>query len=166
MIPDGSLSSGGDSKRVGKADMQLRLERVEELLRACKTTASIQRLLSEEWQVTHRCVRMYITKVYEQWQAEAGESVAMRRDQRRAQLEGILELAVSGYEPDLKAAVAAVDRLCKIDGVFAPMEHLVHTPDGARRDLKSMTSAEKRNALAELFAKYAEAQPTKAPEGN
>ena len=110
---------------------------------------------------------MYIAKVCDKWKEEAAAEAVTRREQRRAQLEGVLELATSGMEPDLKAAVAALDRLCKIDGVFAPTEHNHNLPNGAIRDLKSMTSAEKRNALAELFAKYGAAQATKTPsEGN
>lgn len=145
--------------------MLVRLDRVETLLRQCKTTNSIQTLLAAEWGVTQRCIRLYIAKVYDKWQEEAKSETVSRRELRRAQLEGVLELAVTGFEPDLKAAVAAIDRLCKIDGVFAPIEHSHTLPDGSKRDLKSMTSGERRNAMAELFAKYA-AQLPKVSEGN
>lgn len=131
----------------------LRLEQVERLLRECKTSSAIQQQLATEWHVTHRQVRVYIQKVYERWQEEAKAEGPLRREQRRAQLEGILEIAV--FSMDLKSACVAIDRLCRIDGVYAPIEHNIHT---SGRDLAMMTSQEKRQALAEIFTRAAESR--------
>ena len=133
-----------------------RLEVVDGLLRNCLSHSAITAILAKQWDVTRRQVRNYIRKAYDVWDEDArlvaGDTSvrAARINLRRAQLEGILETAMSASPPNLSAAVQAMDRLCKVEGAYAPIELGINVNDPTEERIANMTSNDKRKRLAEI----------------
>ena len=145
--------------RSAKALARERLDLVDNMLHKCYTHSAICALLAKEWNIQPRQVRNYIRKVYKLWAEDAEKTLVDRVSLRRTQLEQVLEdamhrrIQVNGKtvaDPDLKTAVQALDRLCKVDGAYAPVE--VETTMKGRLDIKAMTSDDKRKTLNELMA--------------
>lgn len=99
-----------------------RLDIVDQMLRQGYTRSSIQILLSKKWGMTRRQVRKYIAQVISAWEADAILNTENRITERRSQLEGVLEMALRQDPPNLKVAIAALDRLCKVDGCYPAQE--------------------------------------------
>jgi hypothetical protein len=162
-----------ERKPAGRAAMRIednveRLSRCEELLRLCKPHGSIEETLSTEWKVTHRQVRDYIKAVYVKWARDAAElgldKAEVRVSQRRSQLEAVLEMALTSVndktgQPDFRAAVRALELLCKVDGVIRADVNVVvnpatavvpglsgRTPDEARAELLKFVQSRKKGA--------------------
>lgn len=165
--PDKPGKGNRSGKRSAKALAKERLEVVDQMLHKCYTHSAVCGILAKQWDITPRQVRNYIRKVYEMWAEDAKKTLVDRVSLRRTQLEQVLEDAMlrrvkvkdkkaqGGFrmepDPDLRVAVAALDRLCKVDGAYAPIE--VATTVVGQIDLKKMTSDDKRKALAKLMTK-------------
>jgi len=150
-------------RRNGKKLTRERLDVVDQMLRNCYTHQAIITVLRREWQVRDRQVRNYIAKVYARWDEEAKSNLVDRTHLRRAQFEGILEKAMQ--EGDLRIAVAALDRLCRIDNAYAPSEANVHVT-GMDARIARMTSDEQRKEIEELWTKYNQMPASKGPRAS
>lgn len=117
-------------RRASKAEVRARLETVEQLLRRCVLHGTIQHKCAVKWDVAPRTVRTYIKQVYKKWDEEAEIFDERRVNQRRAQIEGILERALTMVEPDLRVAMLALDRLCRIEGNYMPDQQDVRLQPG------------------------------------
>lgn len=149
-------------KRGGQTLPAERLAVVEQMLHNCYTHSSIVQVCSRNWGVGIRQVYNYIGKVYRQWERESEKTLVDRVHLRRKQLEQVLEMAMNSDPPDLRVAIAALDRLCRVDGAFAP-----ERVEGTMRHITtviSMTSGEQRKELNELFTRYADFATTKEIE--
>jgi len=139
-----------------------RLDMMDAMLRSCMTHAAIDAILRREWGVSNRQLRNYRKAVYDRWQSDSRHHAVSKVAVRRAQLEGVLERAMnpgkdeSGKErqPDLRTAVLALDRLCKVDGAYAP-ERVEHT-GLVGVDVGAMRASDREAKLKELFTKYRE----------
>lgn len=154
--PQGNRSG----RRNGKKMAQERINVVDQMLRSCYTHQAIISVITREWQIQQRQARNYIRKVYDRWEKEAKETFVDRVHLRRSQLEGVLEKAMQGG--DLRIAVAALDRLCRIDGAYAPTE-INATVTGLETRIARMTSDEQRKEIEELWAKYQKMPAAKGP---
>lgn len=158
-MADSDKKKGGNPGRRAAqriANMPERLERVDQMLRACWSHSAIADVCSREWGVSRRQVRKYVSKVYKRWEEDAQKTFVDRVALRRSQLEGVLEKAMTSRPPDLRVAVAALDRLCRIDGAYSPAEvraTVQATVEGSV-SLQKMTSNDKRTELDRLIEEY------------
>jgi hypothetical protein len=131
-----------------------RLDVVDQMLRQCWTHSAIQVVLAKKWDISKRQVRNYIKKTYARWDEDAKKTLVDRVHLRRAQLEGILEMAMQQAPPDLRIAVSALDRLCRVDGAYAAEKAEVTVTGNIESEIRHMTSDDQRKAIAELWDKY------------
>lgn len=129
-----------------------RLDAVEMMLRRGYTNSSIEGMLSAEWKCGRIAVKKMIREVYDEWEADAKKYGVDRVFQRRQQLEGVLEAAM--IDKDWRAAVVALDRLCKIDGCYAAVQFEMNITGSLEHRLSMMTSDQKRQRFDELRAAY------------
>lgn len=148
---DGAGRGNKTGKRVSKRMPKERLDIVDQMLRKCLSHSAICAVLGRQWDITPRQVQNYMRKVYERWDADAKATLVDRVHLRRGQLEGVLEAAMAQQPPDLRAAVAALDRLCRVDGAYEPVRVAV----SGSVDYRNMTSDEKRKELERLISVYA-----------
>lgn len=143
---------GNPGKRNGKRLVPERLRVIDQMLHQCYTHSAIVAVCSQQWGIGTRQVRNYIKRVYQQWDEDARKTLVDRVHLRRKQLEGVLEVAMQQEPPDLRAAVQALDRLCRIDNAFAPeqVNNIISHAD----DIHRMTSDEQRKEIASLVEKY------------
>lgn len=73
--------------------------------------------------VTDRQARYDIETVYERMQVEGADDRGKRHVKMRRALELVYRKALS--EGDYKAAVQALDRICRLDGLYSPTTHQV-----------------------------------------
>ncbi len=138
-------------QRATNAEKIRRLRDVEKLMMRGITNQTIIELFTAKWGIKHQMVQKYITEVLDKWKAaDASVDGEARISLRRQQLEGMLELAMKQDPPDFRTGVVVLDRLCKIDNVFAAQ--VVRVTGVA---ITAMTNAEKNRELQELMKKYA-----------
>jgi hypothetical protein len=141
-------------KRYSHKIARERLDIVDQMLRQCWTHSAIQSVLAKKWDIGKRQVRNYIKKAYERWDEDARVTLVDRTALRRAQLEGVLELAMQAVPPDLKTAVSALDRLCRVDAAYAPEKAEVSHSGSVDQKVRHMTSDEQRKELQDLLSRY------------
>lgn len=96
------------------------VEMVADQLAACKPVREIEReLLATGW-AADRAAAIEIVKMAYDALHELGKVVVNRRDQYRDALLEVYRKAMDSDPPALRAAVAAMDRLIKLDAVDAP----------------------------------------------
>lgn len=120
-----------------------RLQMVEQMMSACCTRRDIARAVSKKFDITERTVINYYERIELEWQEEGKPKKSFLRHRMVRQLEQV----VKGAEADRKwgPAVAALDKLCKIYGLYEPEVIEVHTPD--MHPVEGMTSAQMRSYL-------------------
>jgi hypothetical protein len=106
-----------------------RLLEVERRLAHCQPHPAIARELSQQWGVSERQIRTYVSAVYARWAREAEERRDHRRAEIRATLQRIVHEAMSRGE--YRAATMAADRLAKLEGLY--VERLEFTGDVTTR---------------------------------
>jgi hypothetical protein len=169
----GNAPGAGRGNKTGRRSASIngqnraRLDIVEQMLRQGYTSSSIQLLLSKKWDITRRQVRNYLNRVYKEWEAEHTVTTQSRVQQRRAQLEGVLELALRQDPPHLRAAIQALDRLCRIDGCYPKDQVQIVQPSrialGMGLGAMGFTSAEDvRARLTELKTRLLKGGPISA----
>jgi hypothetical protein len=131
-----------------------RLEEVERRLALCQPHPVIERELSAAWQVTRRQVRTYLREVYARWEREAGERRPHRRNELRAQLEGLFRAAYDAR--DYRSAAVALDRLAKLDGLFAPERFDLTATVTGDASIAVADPERVRRRMVELMAKHPE----------
>lgn len=122
-----------------------RFAEIEELFAQCKGGDEIVRIMMERTGLKERQVRYDIAEVYERAQAQdAAEHQVRLARARRAWVRRMLKCEEAGEQ---QAANYALDRLCKLDGLYAAKEIKV---DGALAlDMSALTDAQ-LEALAAL----------------
>lgn len=115
---------------------------IETQLRACKAHSKIEAEGAALFHVHRKTIRDWIRRVYLEWQAAGNATREFDRDKMRASFEEFYELAMRADAtekgPDYKAAATALDRLCKLLGVYEPDKIQVETPPGSFRDPDSI----------------------------
>lgn len=106
-------------KQCAKIMTQQRKDEVRMLIKAGCSFSTIEKDMCEKWGVEERLVRNYIAKVmHEITEISRMYNNEQRVSQRRLQLENLYETCM--LAKDFKSAASAMDKLCRIDGVFAP----------------------------------------------
>lgn len=104
-------------------DTDKRVTRAEELLCEQYTGRQIVRKLCDEFGVVERTAYSYLKVAYENMQSGAAEERAIRKTRARATWQAQYRKCLTAK--DFSAANYALDRLCKLDGLFAPTKHKV-----------------------------------------
>jgi hypothetical protein len=117
------------SKRSGEGettylDTDIRVRRAEELLCDQWSSRQIVEALIKEFSVVERTAYTYIKLAYENLSADAANDRGIRKARARATWQAQYRRCIA--KGDLPAANYAMDRLCRLDGLFAPEKH-VHT---------------------------------------
>lgn len=122
-----------------------RTQEVRNMLMRGLATATIVQDLSEKWGITERAIYKYIVKVNQEMDAVGRmHTIGARVAQRRGQLENLYEKCVLGK--DYKTAALVMDRLCRIDGAFAPST----TVHDVRHRIANYTPEERAKRLDQL----------------
>lgn len=107
-----------------RIDTEKRVTRAEQLLCGQFTSSQIVRILCKEFDVVDRTAYAYLKAAYERLQSDAdAEQRGLRKARARATWQRQYRLCLK--RGDLTAANYALDRLCKLDGLFAPTKHKV-----------------------------------------
>lgn len=104
-------------------DTDQRATRAEELLCEQYTGKQIVKLLCKEFKVVERTAYSYLRIAYENLQAGAEDERAIRKTRARATWQTQYRKCLAAK--DFSAANYALDRLCKLDGLFAPTKHKI-----------------------------------------
>ena len=140
-------------------DVQRRIVKVEEMLvTRCLRRQTIERELAKKWGCARRTVRSYIQRALKGLQLP--EKAEDRRELRLAQLEAILESAIE--KNDLRHALVAVDRLCKLEGLYTVQIEGAVKVDARVHALLAglnLTPQERSKRIAQLKAKAESAEP-------
>jgi hypothetical protein len=144
--------------------MAKRLLRVDAMMREGQSSRKIQQELGNEWGITRRTVRGYIAKIWKEWEKDS-QPTPQRAAQRRSQLETVYQRALRS--DDYKAAVQALDRLCRLDMLY-PVEQVQIGVEGkigvgvglAALGFKSPDDA--RNRIVELRERLSNGGPIAA----
>lgn len=153
--------------KLPKLDME-RIRFVDQLLRSCMTHGRICGILAKDWDISERQARKYIAATMRQWDRDSEVVKGNRVELRRAQLEGVLERCLLAIDPDhrdpvtgdylckpdLRTAVLALDRLCRIEGIYSPTTvNVNHSRTPAK-----MRSSDREAELMKLLGKYRDAK--------
>lgn len=128
-----------------------RLGLVEELLCEQLSRRAIERQLSELWGVTGRTIRNYVRKVFDRWAQERREESPEEREARFEQVErSFARVYRRAYSKgDHIAAVQALDRICRLRGLYPDGKVLV---EGRFAHLHAHGQAAAPGSLAALGA--------------
>lgn len=91
---------------------------ISRLLSQCVPHAQIIAFLSQKWGVKDNTIRVYISEVYHRWAQLPALDPVGRKEQMRQALMDFYTKAMKGGA--YSAAVTALDRLCKLDGLYVP----------------------------------------------
>lgn len=130
LIPAGSPTPVPPFKSPKRLD-RVKLIATEKLLRECKAHSVIEEKLSQTYGVTRRTVRDWIMLVYAEWDRVAKATAPHARTRMRAAFEDFFAKAMdedaTEKGPDYKAALQALDRLARLDGVYEPERLTIET---------------------------------------
>jgi len=106
-----------------KIGLAIRVDKAEELLSQGLRNQAVIDLLKQEYNVQHRTAQNYIYKALKQWEIDSQTDDAIeirnaRRMQMRTELENLYE--ISRREKDIRNCYNILDRLCKLDNLYAP----------------------------------------------
>ena len=150
-----------------KAQMLERMETVEKMLRRCLAHGTVVRTCAPKWDVSPRTVRSYIARVHRQWDKDADEFAEKRFIQRQSQIEGVLEMCMRQEPPNLRVAMIALDRLCRLEGNY-PVEQVavdLHATVGVGIGLATLgfnSAEEVRGRISELRERLMNGGPISA----
>lgn len=99
-------------------DKNKRIDRIEELIALQHSTAQIARIIAKEFEVAERTAYNDITETYARALPDSQEESSTRL--ARARRSWQRRLRVCEEQGDQSAANYALDRLCKLDGLYAP----------------------------------------------
>jgi hypothetical protein len=134
-----------------------RLDAIEMALAQCIRHQTIQSQFARQWEVTRRTIRRYIRAIYDRWETESKKNRVLTREQMRAALQDLF--ARASMDGQLKIAVDAADRLCRLEGFYEDKMKIQHSGAVANTvpvlDLSKLSNEE----LAALDAITAKASP-------
>lgn len=118
------------SRRAGqgittRVTTEQRVKRTEQLIAKLYTTRQIVDLLCAEYGIVPRTAHADIAIAFERLQADAADDRAVRKTQMRRVIHGLIRSHMSAG--DRQAANYLVDKLCKLDGLYAPEKHEITT---------------------------------------
>jgi len=127
-----------------------RIAFVHKLLAKQVSHREIQLRIQEKFGCSGRQGYNYIKHSYARMASEDKLAKPMRKLSMRVALQHFYQKALSdkAYAP----ALAALDRLCKLDGLYVPEEVSISHSVQAR--VEQMTSDDQRRQLEKLFAQY------------
>ena len=110
----------------------------------------IAKRISEDFNVSIEQSRLDIKAVYRSMQEASVHERPMRAHNMRRSMQAFYRQALQAKQ--FKAALAALDRLCRLDGLYAAEKHEVTGPGGKPLGdpFKSLTSAEIREKADEM----------------
>jgi hypothetical protein len=118
-----TIEHAGDGETT-RIDTERRVKRTEELLCSQYTSSQIVRTLCEEFGVVDRTAYAYLKVAYERIAADGSvEDRALRKARARASWQRQYQRCLD--REDMPAANYALDRLCRLDGLFDPQKHSV-----------------------------------------
>lgn len=126
---------------------------VSRLLSQCVPHAQIVAYLSQKWNVHESTIRNYIHEVYHRWAELPSLDPTSRKEQMRQAMMDFYQKALKGGA--YSAAVTALDRLCKLDGLYAP--DVVVARGELNKDSQSVADTDPdrvRARIGELVRKY------------
>ena len=126
-----------------------RLAKVESLLALQMTNAQIKRAVAAEFGVSERTVATDIERVLFRHEPATLAAREKARDQMRMSLRQLYQRCLNSK--DWRSAVAALDRICKLDGLYAPEELKVEHGGVIAATVDGMTSAAQRARTQELL---------------
>ena len=139
---------------------------VARLLSQCVPHPKIVAYLSQTWGCTDRAVRRAIREVYYRWSKLPSTDPLARREQMRQAMFDFYGKALKAGA--YSAAVTALDRLCKLDGLFAPDVTQERASTAAAAGVTDTDPDRVRARIQDLARKYgytAEGAATAEPTG-
>jgi hypothetical protein len=122
---------------------------VSRLLSQCVPSAQIREYLSAKWKCKPDQVQKAINEVYFRWSKLPAQDRESRREQMR-------EAFFAFYQRAMKAgshgpAVTAMDRLCKLDGLYQPDR--IEVAEGVGQSLPESDPSKIRQRIVDLYRK-------------
>lgn len=149
-------NSGRNGGRKPRADVKAA---VAAMVAAQCRASHIVAVLSPKFGLSDRQLHRYVKRCYEEMAAEAEKERPLRKHQLRESLRAVVQKALASNQ--LSAAVAALDRLGKLDGLWEPTKI-----EATVRNVELMTSDQQRKRLFELAAKAGVPEATEATKAN
>jgi hypothetical protein len=134
-----------------------RMRAVEILVQQYKPASEIVRVITAKFDCCERTVYDDIKVVWERLQAADGEERDVRKHQMRSTLRRLFAKTVKVC--DFKSAVAVLDRLCKLDALYAP----VQIEHGGELGVAGLRSGDRREKLEDLLSEALERAGVSAP---
>lgn len=134
-----------------------RRSEVADLLAAQVAPRDIEQRISEKYDISPRMVRVDIVKAYELMEQDAAKERPFRRAKMRVTLQQLYQRCMARRR--YTAALGALDRLCKLDGLYAA-ERMEVTTEAAQ-----LTSAQVRDRIDELLKLRAAALDGREADG-
>jgi len=103
-------------KQGSRIDIEERVEKAEEMLCAGVSPGRVERRLADEYGVTVRHARRYITRVYRRWQKQTDKDAPHRREKIIRQAERFYAKALA--EKQFTAAANVLNLLARMSGAF------------------------------------------------
>lgn len=141
-----------NGKTLGQRKARMKPERqyeIERLLTQCVPHPQIRRYLSQKWGITEHTVDAYVRETYRRWAALPAMDKDGRREQMRQVLSEFYQRAMRAGNHS--AAVTALDRLSKLDGLYAPEK--VEVRDSSA-EVASTDPDRVRQRIVELYRKH------------
>jgi hypothetical protein len=128
--------------RIARAE---RIRKVDELIGLQLGSAAIARKLAADYGISERMAYKDIREAFARLEANDAEDRGMRRARMRHTLQMLFRRCLS--RKDYRGAGFAVDRLCRLDGLYEP--EAIHVTQGASEELPdlSVLSEEMRELL-------------------
>lgn len=126
-----------------------RLQLVENLMESCCSRRDIAKQVSELYGITAKTALSYYDRVEREWKAEDKEKKSYTRHKMLKKFENIAKKASA--KGKFHAAVAALDKICKIVGLYEPEVIEVITLD--THPVEGMTSAQLRSYVQDEMEK-------------
>lgn len=146
------MASPLPGKFIGQRNARIPRERVfelERLLTQCVPHPQIKRYCAAKWGITEHTVEGYIREVYRRWGAMPSLDREGRKEQMRQTLNDFYQSArkAGAYS----AAATALDRMCKLDGLYAPEK--VEVGVGASTAVTETAPDKIRDRIRELYTR-------------
>lgn len=123
---------------------------VGRLLSQCVPHLQIRAYLKQKWGCSEETVRRAINEVYYRW----GQAAQPEKDSRREQMrQALMDFYTAARKHGAYApAVTALDRLCRIDGLYAPEK--LEVAEGQSQDIASSNPDAIRARIVELYERF------------
>jgi len=120
---------------------------VAELLAAQVSGTEIAERIAERYSISTRMAWKDIKTVYDTWETDSSRERGFRRHRMRNTMMAFYQRCMARRQ--YTAALGALDRLCKLDGLYAPEKlEVEHT---GSVDISKLTSAQIRDRIDELL---------------